>query len=141
MTESVHTTDAVEKTLELRASPERVWRALIDPVELGSWFPDRVDDLDEPSGGWLVWEKHGRYAIRVVETDPPRRLVWTWARKPETPLDDAPTTTVVWTLEATASGGTRLHLRESGFATREARDGNDKGWDQELGELVEYLSA
>lgn len=132
-------TDAVEKVLELDAAPERVWRALTDPAELAAWFPDRVDDLEGGEEGWFVWDAHGRYAMRVVEADPPRRLVWNWARKAETALDAGPTTTVEWTLEGLPSGGTRLHLRESGFTTPEARADNDAGWDHELGELVAYM--
>lgn len=132
---------AIEKTLELRADPERVWAALTDPAQLGAWFPERVDGLDGTPDGWLVWDAHGRFAIRVVESERPRRLVWTWARESDTALDEGPTTTVEWTLQTTESGGTRLHLRESGFLTREAREQNDGGWDQELGELVEHLAA
>ncbi|MCV0403196.1 MAG: SRPBCC domain-containing protein [Chloroflexi bacterium] len=30
---------AIERTLELDASPERVWRAISDPDELARWFP------------------------------------------------------------------------------------------------------
>lgn len=137
--EPVRERNAVHKTLELEAAPERVWRALTDPAELGSWLPDRVDDFGGSGDGWLVWDAHGRFAIRVVEADPPRRLVWTWARKAETALDAGPTTTVEWTLEATPSGGTRLRLRESGFETPEARADNDAGWDHELAELAAYL--
>jgi len=132
---------AVEKTMTFDAAPERVWRALTDPEELGVWFPDRVEDLDGTPDGWFVWDAHGRFAMRVVEAHPPRRLVWTWARKPETALDAGPTTTVEWTLEPTSSGGTRLRLRESGFATPEARADNDSGWDHELGELAEHLES
>lgn len=137
------TTDglAVEKTLELEASPERVWKALTDPAELGAWFPERVEGLDGTPDGWLAWDAHGRFAVRVLESERPRRLVWRWARESDTALEDGPTTTVEWTLRPMASGGTRLHLRESGFLTREARAQNDGGWDHELGELIEYLAA
>lgn len=31
-------TDRIEKTIELKASPERVWRALTDYKEFGEWF-------------------------------------------------------------------------------------------------------
>jgi uncharacterized protein YndB with AHSA1/START domain len=35
--------DFVEKALDLRSTPQRVWKALTDPAELGRWFPDRTD--------------------------------------------------------------------------------------------------
>ena len=57
--------EAINRTIELDASPARVWVALADPDGLGSWFPDRVEGLapEEGSQGWLVWDNHGRYAI------------------------------------------------------------------------------
>jgi hypothetical protein len=36
---------------------------------------------------------------------------------------------------------TTLHLCESGFVRPEDQEGNSKGWDAELGELVELLSG
>ena len=132
----------VEKTLELAAAPERVWRSITEASELSRWFPDRVDGGDlvaEGDGGW-VWEEHGRYAFRVEVMEPPTRLVWRWAREPNTALEDAGTTTVEWVLEPGSDGGTTLRLRESGFARVEDRSENDAGWDAELGELVALLA-
>lgn len=135
--------DAIERTLELSASPERVWRALTDPEELARWFPDETVDLEvrEGKGGWWHWTEHGRYAVRFEVVEPPRRLVWSWAREPDTPVEEARTTTVEWQLEAREGGGTTLSLRESGFLTEEAREQNVAGWKRELGELVELLEA
>ncbi len=132
---------AIEKTMDLNASPERVWEALTDPTELASWFPDRVDGLDASTDGegWLVWDDHGRYAIRMEAFEPPTRLVWRWAREPDAGLSDAPTTTVEWRLESNGRGGTLLHLREDGFLTAGDRGQNVTGWEHELGELVTHL--
>jgi uncharacterized protein YndB with AHSA1/START domain len=132
----------VEKKLELAAAPERVWRAITASEELARWFPDRVDGGDlvaGADGGW-VWEKHGRFAFRVEVMEPPTRLVWRWAREPDTALEDAATTTVEWTLEPGSDGGTTLRLRESGFLRPEDRSENDAGWDAELGELQALLA-
>lgn len=131
---------AVEKTLQLKASPDRVWKALTDPAELGRWFPDRTD-LEPAMGreGWFDWEAHGKYAVRIDAIEHERRLVWTWAREANVELMEAPRTTVEWRLEPRADGGTTLHLRESGFVSETARDQNDSGWDHELDELLEYL--
>ena len=56
-------------------------------------------------------------------------------------VDDGPSTLVEWDLEPTADGGTLLRLRESGFVAEADRAGNDAGWTEELGELVNYLEA
>ena len=37
------TIPAIERTLVLRASPERVWRALTDSDELSQWVGQRAD--------------------------------------------------------------------------------------------------
>lgn len=134
--------DAVEKTLSLSVSPERVWEALTQPSELARWFPDRTDLSPEVgSAGWFEWEEHGKYAVRVEVMEPPTRLVWTWARDPGVELDAVPRTTVEWNLERRPDGGTTLHLRESGFTAPKYRDQNDAGWDQELAELVALLEG
>ncbi|MFQ5678786.1 MAG: SRPBCC domain-containing protein [Gemmatimonadota bacterium] len=135
--------DAIERTLELAATPERVWRALTDPEELARWFPDRVEGTDLAAGseGWFWWEDHGRYAFRLEAVEPPHRLVWRWAREKETPVDGATTTQVEWTLEPRAGGGTTLRLRESGFLRPEDREDNVKGWAAELAELEALLAA
>ena len=82
MIESIEQGLSVERTLELTAPVDRVWRALTDPEELARWFPDRVDQAEVTSGvdGRFVWEKHGSFAFRLEAVEPPRRLVWRWAR-------------------------------------------------------------
>lgn len=132
--------DAVEKTRHLAASPERVWNALTDPEELGAWFPDETElQPREGSSGWFGWSDHGKFAVRIVEMDPPKRLVWTWARDPGVAVDEGPRTTVEWTLTRREDGGTTLRVRETGFADPKHREQNDAGWDQELEELVQHL--
>lgn len=132
----------VEKVLHLAASPGRVWRALTDPAELACWFPDETDlQPRQGSVGWFDWRKHGRYAVRLEAIEPERRLVWTWAREPGKALETVNRTTVEWTLEPGEDGGTTLRLRESGFADPSSREANDRGWDTELDELVDYLET
>lgn len=133
---------AIERTLELQAAPEAVWRALTDPEQIAGWFSDAVQvKMEKGSEGWFVWQEHGRYAVRVEELDPGRRLTWRWARKPETPVDQGASTLVEWTLSPRDDGGTTLHLRESGFVREEDRQQNVEGWRAELAELQELLAA
>lgn len=141
--EGAKTAMEVVKTLALAAAPARVWKALTDPDELVKWFPDkeaRIEAKEGAEGAW-EWETYGAYSVRFEVVDPPRRLVWTWAREPGVPLEETRTTTVEFHLEPTASGGTTLHLREHGFVREEDRRDNDGGWDKELGELVAYLEG
>ncbi len=132
---------AIERTLELRSEPEKVWKALTDEKELARWFPDEAAELDlRPGGdGAFSWENHGRFAVRVETVEPNKKLVWRWARRPGTPIEGGPSTLVEWTLTPRPGGGTLLELRESGFETLQAREQNVEGWNAELKELVALL--
>lgn len=133
---------AIEKKLELKPSPEIVWRALTDPAEVAGWFGDSASFNAELGGeGYFGWDSHGRFAMRVVEFDPPTRLAWIWGREPDIPLEETHSTLVEWTLLPREDGGTTLLLKESGFATEQSREENVGGWQHELGELVELLGS
>jgi len=132
----------IEKTVELDVGIERVWRAITDPAELSRWFGHRTEIVLEPGAeGAMIWEQHGRYAVKVEEVSPPTRFVWSWVHEPGVPFDQAPATRVEWTLVAREDGGTTLHLKESGFRTDLHHRQNTEGWDEELGELSELLAA
>ncbi len=132
----------VEKVLELDVPVEQVWRAITDPAELARWFGDEAEvDLRPGGDAAMKWENHGRYAMRIEEVDPPRRLVWSWVHEPDVAFKEAPATRVRWTLTPRDDGGTTLHLLETGFRTDLHLGQNDEGWDAELGELAELLRA
>jgi uncharacterized protein YndB with AHSA1/START domain len=141
VTETIEgTTAAIERELDLAASPDRVWRALTDSDELAAWFPQRAS-IPAKVGeiGWMEWDGHPRFAVRVEHFEPERRLAWRWASSAD-PDFDASATLVEWTLEPTEGGGTILRLRETGFESPYARRGNVEGWLDELGELLALLA-
>lgn len=97
--------------------PEKVWTALTTPEALAEWlmpnnfrpevgrsFEFRVDPM-------LSYQ--GIAECRVLEVDPPRRLVYTWISRMKN-RDRHPPMTLVWTLEP-VDGGTRLTLEQSGL--------------------------
>jgi len=130
----------IEKKLELDQSPADVWRALTDPTEVSGWFGDTATFAPElGSEGWFGWEKHGKFAMRVEEFDPPTRFAWRWAREADKPLDEVNSTLVEWTVLPREDGGTTLLLKESGFVSEESRQLNVDGWDEELKHLVSHL--
>ena len=130
----------VEKVLELDVTVEKVWSAITNPAELALWFGDEAElDLRPGGDAAMTWEDHGRYAMRVEEVDPPRRLVWSWVHEPGVAFEDAPATRVEWTLTARDDGGTTLRLCETGFRTDLHHRQNTEGWDAELAELTTLL--
>lgn len=133
MTETTTELAAIERTIELNASPERVWRAISDPAELGRWFPQRAElDLRPGGDGSFQFDGYGDYPVRVEAVEAPRYLAWRWARE----AGGQPVTLVEWWVEDRADGGTTLRVRESGFTDPQHRTGNEEGWTEELAELV-----
>jgi uncharacterized protein YndB with AHSA1/START domain len=135
-------TESIERTMELHADPERVWRAITDPAELSQWFGTEAEiDLRPGGTGYFGWPEEGRYHCVVDIVEPPTRLVWRWGGPVDTPVEEGDSTRVEWTLARRHDGGTTLRLVESGFRRDEERAENDQGWTDELGELFAYLDA
>ena len=102
----------IEKTIQLAASPERVWRAITEAEEITAWFPQTIKwDQQIGSEGWFGWDQHGRYAVRIERLEPPSFMSWRWARKPDKPLAETDTTLVEWTLTPRADGASSSVIR------------------------------
>src|SRR3979409_844202 len=50
----LHMSDRIEKTIELKAPVSRVWKALTDHEEFGTWFRVRLDGPFVPGPGSRV---------------------------------------------------------------------------------------
>lgn len=136
------TTAAIDRRVDLAASPERVWTALTDPAEIASWFTQRAEfALEVGAEGWMEWREHGRFAIRIEAVDRPRYFAWRGARDPDTGVDDGPSTLVEWWLEPLPGGGTSLRLRESGFEQPDERRLNTMGWLHSFGALAAHIAT
>ena len=134
-------TDRIDRTIDIDAPPERVWRALTDANELSKWFKVSLDG--EIAAGREVWmtslhegHEHIRFRVAFIELTPPVRFVWEWhANAVDQAFDYSKEkrTTVTFTLEPTARG-TRLTVSETGFdgvsLSRRAKafSENSKGW-------------
>jgi uncharacterized protein YndB with AHSA1/START domain len=130
----------ITREIELPATVERVWRAISDADEIGRWFPSGGAEIPslEPGGtGILTWANDETFPIVIEVVQAPTYLAWTWGH--ETP--EVPTTLVEWRLEPTEAGGTRLTLTESGIRSPERFADNSEGWDEELGQLLDYVRA
>ena len=59
------TIPAIERQLDFRASPERLWRAITEDGELSAWFGQGAHlDLRAGADSWFEWEGHGRVPVR-----------------------------------------------------------------------------
>ena len=151
MTES---TDRIEKTIDLRAPLSRVWKAISDSKEFGTWFQMAVDGPFEAGRtvGMTITTPGAyqgrRFEIRIERVEPETYLSYRWhpaAIEPNVDYSNEPTTLVEFRLESTPSG-TRLHLVESGFdripAARRANAFrmNDGGWAEQVKNIESYVA-
>ncbi len=145
--------DRIQKTIDLNAPIERVWRALTDHQEFSQWFrvaldaPFAVDELSRGHMTYLGYE-HLVWEARVVEMSPPHRFAFTWHpyAVDTTDYSDEPPTRVQFTLEAIGQG-TRLAIVESGFDAlpdnrREvALRMNTGGWDTQARNIQAHVES
>jgi uncharacterized protein YndB with AHSA1/START domain len=132
--------DTIERQMTFRVSREAVWAAITEPEQIARWFGTGAElDLRPGGEGTLSWEHLGvTTRITVEAVDPPSRFAYRW--EPGGADRGGPTTLVEFRLDE-IQGGTRLTLIESGFDQlgADSRQGNEYGWDAELGDLRAYL--
>ena len=149
------TTDRIERKILLNAPRSRVWRALTNAEEFGSWFGvalkgkrfiagERVQgNVSYPGYEHVVLE------ILIERVEPESLLSWRWhpaAIEPNVDYSREPTTLVVFELQE-VQNGTLLSVVESGFdnvppARRlEAFRLNSEGWDEQMVNITKHVAA
>ena len=156
-------TDRIEKQIHLRASLQRVWRAVADSTEFGSWFGMKFDGDFVPgttirgvivptAADPAVAETQQEYdglpvEILVEQMEPEKLFSFRWhpyAVERDVDYSAEPTTLVAFTLEE-AADGVILTVTESGFdripLARRAKAfaANDEGWAAQMKLIEEYL--
>jgi uncharacterized protein YndB with AHSA1/START domain len=156
--------DRIEKRVLLHASRERVWRAISDSKQFGSWFgvefdgpfvagasitgkivPTTVDaevaKTQEPYKGF-------RFEFAVDRVEPMRLFSFRWhpfAVDSGVDYSKEPSTLVAFQLED-SSGGTMLTVTESGFdqipleRRAKAFAANEGGWTAQMKLIEKYLA-
>jgi uncharacterized protein YndB with AHSA1/START domain len=131
--------ESISFEFDLHHSPEKVWRALTDPVLLAEWLLPVVDLKLEPGAAFRFkaqpqpgWD--GNVNCQFLESEAQRKLSYTWV------VGDMDTV-VTFTLAPTASG-TRLSLVQSGFKPDQKQNfgGARYGWKMMGGKLVDLLA-
>jgi uncharacterized protein YndB with AHSA1/START domain len=155
--------DRIEKKILLRAPLQRVWRALTDSAEFGTWFGVRFHAPFKPGAHMqgvlegtkvdaevakLQQEHKGKpFDITIEKMEPERLFAFRWhphAIDPAMDYSAEPTTLVEFSLEELADG-VMLTVTESGFdqiplARRaQAFSANEGGWAIMVKVLGEYV--
>jgi uncharacterized protein YndB with AHSA1/START domain len=158
-------TDRIEKQVLLRAPHGRVWQAITDAKQFGTWFGVRFDGpfqagtriagvivptaVDEAVAERQKPHEGTRFEILVDRIDPERLFSFRWhpfAIDPAVDYSSEPTTLVEFVLEDVA-GGVMLTVTESGFdripLERRGRAfaANEGGWALQVILIAKYLAA
>jgi uncharacterized protein YndB with AHSA1/START domain len=150
-TAATESTDRIEKEFHVRADRSRVWRAISDAGEFGTWFGMKLDRPFAPGAtvlGRLTIPGYEHVSVEMlVETiEPETRFAYRWHPYAVDPAIDyaaEPMTLVEFVLREEA-GGTSVAITESGFdrlpASRraEAFRMNEGGWAAQSRKLAEY---
>jgi uncharacterized protein YndB with AHSA1/START domain len=147
-------TDRIEKQILLRAPLARVWRALTDPTEFGTWFGARLNGTFVPRTVirgpiTIPGYTHVELEMAIERVEPQTYLSFRWhphAVEADVDYSAEPATLVEFRLEEDGSG-TRLSVVESGFdKLPEARRAlafrmNSGGWDGQLRNIERHVTA
>lgn len=145
--------DKIEKQVELKVPVSRVWRALTDHEEFGTWFRAKMEGPFAPgevAHGQITYPgyEHIKLQLNVVAMEPERLFSFTWhpyAVDPAVEYTDEPHTLVEFRLEP-IDGGTLLRVTESGFENVpkerrfEAYRMNEEGWTIQMDNIAKYLA-
>jgi uncharacterized protein YndB with AHSA1/START domain len=150
--------DRIEKRIELRASPARVWRALTDYREFGQWFRVKLEGpfvAGRVSRGWITHPgyEHVKWEAMVEKMEHERLFSFTWPhaasldkRRYSPDYSGAPRTLVEFRLQPTADG-TLLTITESGFdeipadRREDAFRQNEGGWSAQLKNIESHVAG
>ena len=157
-------TDRIEKRVLLRAPRERVWRAISDSKQFGSWFGVQFDGpfvagasivgkmvattVDAEVAKRQEQYKGFRFEFAVDRVEPMRLFSFRWhpfAMDSSVDYSKEPSTLVAFVLEE-ADDGTMLTVTESGFdqipieRRAKAFAANEGGWAAQMKLIEKYLA-
>jgi uncharacterized protein YndB with AHSA1/START domain len=142
--------DRIERSIELNAPPERVWRAITTEAEFCYWFGIRIlEGTFKPGARVKAASTHAGYEgvefyFTIESMDVPRYFSWRWVPGASQP-ENEPTTLVEFKLERT-NDGTRVTITESGFDRlspsyrSKAFEDNTGGWEYQANSLASYVA-
>lgn len=147
-------TDRIERSILINAAPSKVWKALANAEEFGSWFGVALKGKKFVAGQQVQGHitipgyEHVVFDVQIERIEPEKLFSYRWhpyAVAPAIDYSKEPTTLVVFTLKE-AGNGTLLSVVESGFdniplARRaEAFRMNDGGWEGQMRNIQKYVA-
>ena len=149
-------TDRIERSTLINAPRERVWDALSNAEEFGTWFGANLKGQTFAPGrrtrGPITFKgyEHVWFDVVVERIEPKRLMSYRWhpyAVDPAVDYDTEEPTLVTFTLQDAPGNATLLTVIESGFdrvppqRRLEAFRMNSRGWEQQLTCIVRHVGA
>ncbi len=121
--------------------PQKIWRALTDPVALGEWLME-TDFVPEVGRTFTMWCDDGEggtdtYICTLLEYHPPTRMLWSWVLDGSQDQGD---TYVKFRVEQLASG-TKVTITHTGDRDPDTVEKFKGGWPYKLDQLGTALSG
>ena len=147
-------TDRIQKQVHLHAPRARVWQALTDAQEFGTWFRVKLETgfaVGQRAQGRITYPgyEHLKFEATVERMEAERLFSLRWhpaAVEPKVDYSQEPSTLVEFRLEE-VDGGTLLTVTESGFdalpAARraEAFRMNEGGWEIQMQNIKTHVDG
>ncbi|HEV2269260.1 MAG TPA: SRPBCC family protein [Steroidobacteraceae bacterium] len=149
-------TDRIERSIVVKASRERVWRALANAEEFGTWFGVNLKGQTFSAGQLargpitVMGYEHIVWEARIERIEPPNLLSYRWhpyAIDPKADYSKEEPTLVTFTLSDAPGNTTRLTVVESGFdkvppeRRLEAFRMNSQGWSIQMDNIVRHVAG
>jgi uncharacterized protein YndB with AHSA1/START domain len=146
--------DRIERKVLLKAPRERVWQALTDAEQFGSWFGIALEGkrfvAGQPIEARITFPgyEHVVWNAKIERLDPQTLFAFSWhpyAVDKAVNYDAETPTRVEFTLEDHAEG-ILLRVVESGFDAipgdrrQKAFKKNSRGWDEQMNNIEDYLA-
>ncbi|MGB6486447.1 MAG: SRPBCC family protein [Steroidobacteraceae bacterium] len=149
-------TDRIERSVVIKAPRERVWRAISNAEEFGTWFGVNLEGQTFSSGQLvrgpitIVGYEHIIWEVRIERIEPPNQLSFRWhpyAIDPKVDYQKEEPTLVTFTLTDAPDNATLLTLVESGFdkvppeRRLEAFRMNSRGWSAQMDNITRHVTG
>lgn len=151
-------TNHIERSVVIDAPRERVWRAISNAEEFGTWFGANLQGQTFAPGqrarGQITnaacGHDHVWFDVVIERMEPQELLSYRWhpyAIEPEVDYTKEQPTLVTFTLKDAPGNSTLLTVVESGFDNvppsrrLEAFRMNSRGWEAQLNNIVRHVSA
>lgn len=125
------------------ASPEKVWAALTDSKSERAWWANTRQVSSFEVGGTIEYHRNGKIDVRgeILESDPPRRLVYSFHVEGPGPMHDEGPSIVTYEI-ARNGDATMLKVIHTNFPREsKSRKGVENGWPAILSSLKTVLEG